>query len=469
MKYREIYKANKVHYILIASLVNSNQPSISLNGGSRYSCHPEQPYKDICKEDINGKYKSYISCSNECETKYIDQCMGDIRNETKKFYLFIKDIVENEHLDVYIKGGNALGLNVLKMVRDKFRNNDKKFEAVFNEFLELELIKDWDFVVYSKQKITDDYRTHLDGIAKKYNLVPRAKTFILYQTKCPILIDEKALFEIAVLDSDNYSKLELPITTMKVRLNQYNKYVYMFARSFFSYHQSRDPFDFDIIKKMLDKISIKVHPYKDGLYDPRDKFDPGNLNQSLIDFIDAFAKGDKKITQLLATHIEDPFRLFYRLLEKNIPKTEKIKLFMQKHLNNYPSWLMDTNIIKTVVNDFCVALGEKLVNIYNNVDLVPITSDSSNIDSSISIITTSDSSTNKDDNSVTPIIKNVMRFLSGVNFGRTQIEYNNFTENGKECVKIIFAPLLKKIKLNELQNTHKMIVFLKFLKLKNIG
>lgn len=459
MNHGEIYKINKAHYILITSPVNSNQTSISLNGGSKYSCRPEQPYKDICKEDTKGKYKSYISCSNDCESKYIDQRLGNIRNESKKFYFFIKDIVENEHLDVYIKGGNALGLNVLKMIRDKFRNNDKKFEEVFNEFLDLELIKDWDFVAYSKQKITKHYRNNLDSVAKKYNLVPRAKTFILYQTKHPLLIDEKVLFEIAVLDSDNYSKLELPLTTMKIRINRYNKYIYMFAKSFFSYQQSQDLFDLDIIKKMLDTISIKVHYHKDGLYDPRDKFDPGNLNQSLIEFIDAFAKGDKKITQFLATHIEDPFRLFYRLLEKNIPKTEKIKLFAKKYLNIFPSWLMDVDKIKTVVNDFCVALGEKIVNVYDNVDLMQISSDSTDVEFSDSSL---------DNNFLSPSIKNVMRFLSGVNFGRTQIEYNNFTDNGKECVKTMFAPLLKKIKLDELQNADKLIVFLKFLKLRNI-
>ena len=458
MDHREIYKTNKVHYVLITS----NQTLISLKGGSKYSCHPEKLYKDICKEDSKGKYKSHISCSNECETKYIDQHLGDISKESKKFYFFIKDIVENEHLDVYIKGGNALGLNVLKMVRDKFRNNDKKFEEVFNEFLDLGLIKDWDFAAYSRQKITEDYRNHLDSVAKKHTLVSRAKTYILYQTKYPLRIDEKALFEIAVLDSDNYSKLELPLTTMKIRINRYNKYVYMFAKSFFSYQQSQDPFDLDIIKKMLDNISVKVHPHKDGLYDPRDKFDPGDLNQNLIEFIDAFAKGDKKITQFLVIHLEDPFRLFYRLLEKNIPKTEKIRLFTKKYLNVFPSWLMDVDKIKRIVHDFCIALGKKLVDVYDDVDLAQISSDSADIDSSVSADTSSDS------DFLSPSIKNVMGFLSGVNFGRTQIEYKNFTDNGKECVKTIFAPLLNKIKIDELQNTDKLIVFLKFLKSKNI-
>ena len=44
-------------------------------------------------------------------------------------------------------------------------------------------------------EIDEKYRAKLDKIAKKQRLVPRAKTFVLYQTMHPILIYEKALFE----------------------------------------------------------------------------------------------------------------------------------------------------------------------------------------------------------------------------------------------------------------------------------
>ena len=67
-------------------------------------------------------------------------------------------------------------------------------------------------------------------MASKQRLVPRAKTFVLYQTKYPILVYEKALFEIAILDSDStdFSKMEIPMTTMKVRVNLSNiKYIFM--------------------------------------------------------------------------------------------------------------------------------------------------------------------------------------------------------------------------------------------------
>lgn len=418
---------------------------LNLKGGERHDCKPENKYSEICIPNIKGQYKSKESCVNDCENKYINHQLirANIKGETVKFYLFIKDIIQNEKIDVYVKGGNVIGLYVLKMIYNKYKNNDRAFKDAFDEFLKLELIKDWDFASYTKNKISQEYRDKLDSIAHKYKLVPRAKTFILYQTKHPILTDDKALFEISVLDSDAYSKLEIPMTTMKVKVTEYNlKYIYMFAKSFLSYKLTGEEFDFDILKKMINKINVITHPHKEGLYDPGSLFDKGCLNNELINFINDYSKKDKKIAQFLVIHIEDPFRLLFRLPEKNIPKTEKIKEFIRKELkeSNMPSWLMDTDKISKLVESFAKSLGQKIGNVYAD--------------------------NFKKTNSVTESMNKVVEFMKGVTFNRTQLEYDTFTDKNKEILKLIFKPLIGEVSIEEfkgMDETDNLIKFIKFL------
>ena len=412
---------------------------LEAKGGERHTCVPTNAYLKICIPDLKGQYKSKESCMNDCENKYINHNLikANIRNECLIFKFFIKDIIDNEGIDVYVKGGNSLGALIMKLIYNKYKNNDAKFKSTFNKFLELNLIRDWDFASYTKnnKKIDDVYHKKLDGIARKYKLVPRAKTFILYQTRKPILIDDMALFEISVLDSDNYSSMELPMTTMKIKVHEHNlKYIFMFAKSFLTHKTINEEMDLDIIKKMIDRTHVIIHPHKDGLYDPGNKVDKGELNDNLVEFIDNFADRDKKITQFLITHIQDPFRLLYRLPEKNIPKTIKIKNFIRTELGEtkMPSWLMDTDKIIDLVNLFAIELGKKLCNVYTK---------------------------NKS-------MDEVVKFMNGVKFNRTQIEFDNCCNKSQDFLKIIFEPLVNKVKIEEIEKldgTDKLIKFIKFL------
>ena len=85
------------------------------------------------------------------------------------------------------------------MLHDKYKNNN--FEKYFEKFLELDLIRDWDFACYTRngKKIDEKYRQQLDGLSEKNKMVQRAKTFILYQAKRPIKINNQALFVSLVL------------------------------------------------------------------------------------------------------------------------------------------------------------------------------------------------------------------------------------------------------------------------------
>ena len=404
--------------------------------GGKFDCQPKNEFKNICQESSTGKYKSKDSCLNECENLYIkDQLIKEnLYQETGKFYNFIKELINKEKMTVYIKGGNALGLQVLKMIYDEYKNNDQKFKKYFDEFLKLELIKDWDFAAYTKKEITENDRDMLDKLAKQYQLVPRAKTFILYQTKKPILTDDKPLFEISILDNEKYSSMEIPLTTMKVKVTEYNvKYIFMCAKSFIS-HKKGQQFDMELLKRMISKISVIINPHQNGFYNDPKNFDKGELNDKLIEYIRNYAKYEKNLPQFLATHLEDPFRMLYRLPEKNIPKTKKIIKLLETTLPHmrYIGWLFDPDFVIEMIELFTKELGNKIEKIYE-----------------------------KDG------IDSVDKFLDGVYWSRTEIEYNKLIgEFGKKLLNNILGKLIKQMgkdNIEKLDSKNKFYHLLQFL------
>jgi hypothetical protein len=447
-----------------------NQDKQHNQEGGRFDCDPSKPFKDLCFEKQDGKYKNKEGCVNDCENNHINYHLikTGIKGETIKFYLFIKDIIKNQKCDVYIKGGNVIGLKVLKMIRDKYKNDDKKFAEVFEKFLELELIKDWDFAGYTKKPITDEYRETLDKIANEYKLVPRAKTFILYQTKRPLLTDDKPMFEIALLDSDSFTKLEIPLTTMKVKVNEYNlKYIFMFCKSFMlnknynrkdkSYIKTEEKpkdkdteykayindFDFDMLKRMIDKIQIIIYPHAIGLYEVnKNNFDKGILSDELVKFIQKYDDFDKNLPQFLIIHIEDPYRILYRLPEKNMKKNDKIKKFIEDYINKTrQSWLFDSTFIDKSIKIFMDDLGKHILSTYNTVY--------------------------EKTKSRQESLEKALTILDGISFNRVQIDYNMLTDYGKHILRLLFGDLINKIdiiNLGELTNSNvKTIEFIKFL------
>ena len=445
MNYYEKYIKYKTKYLsLVNNISNKNEINILPNdidndidtnnkiqdgGSSKFICKPNKyRYKETCTENTNGSYKTKKDCEEECDPKFISIQLkkANLHKESLQFYFFIQDLINKEQMSIYIKGGNVIGLAVLKLIYDAYKNDNRKFSHAFENFLKMELIKDWDFTGYTHNKeINEQYRNKLDKIASKQRLVPRAKTFVLYQTKYPILIYEKALFEIAILDSDStdFSKMEIPMTTMKVRINLTNiKYIFMLAKSFYSQTQKHIPIDLDIVKKILGSIEVIVHPHKSGLYDPVKGLDVGELNKDLVEFIFNFTNGDIYWTQFLITQLEDPFRLIYRMCEKNITKTEKITDFIKKniHRNKYPSWLLDASKTMGIINRFISELGKKLAQIYKQ----------------------------------TNDLNSVLEFLSGANFGKPQIqiEWDTFNQETKLRLKRIFEPVVKQIGLEEFKS-----------------
>jgi hypothetical protein len=331
------------------------------------------------------------------------------------------------------------------MTYDHCIKNKLDFKEYFNDFLELGLIRDWDFSAYTDRDIDDAYRAKFDKLAKKYGLVPRAKTFILYQTRNPIQLDDQALFEIAVLDGDDLADLELPMTTMKVKINRRNlKYVYMFAKCFYQFRKFNEPIDIDIIKHMIKNIHILMYPYEKGLFKTsEDTFDVADLSKDMVDFIEKFANKDRDLEQFLVTQIAEPHRMCYRLLEKNIPKVVKITEYLESHgiVNKKPDWMFNENFILSTINNFMTDLGKEMLKKYKSKS---IKRNSVDIEG----------------------LNKVSEFIEGINLNRIRIEYDKFPALGKELVNKMFLPIYEVLKddLDELPKDNSLVMTLKFLK-----
>lgn len=425
--------------ILIALVVVFKKQRLmhNINGSKEHSifkCNPKKyRYIDTCKHTHqnlveNNRYNTLKDCQEECDSKFISIQLkkANLYKETSQFHRFIQDLITNENINVYIKGGNVIGLAVLKVIYDAYKHNHNKFKHAFNNFLKMNLIKDWDFIGYTVNNDIDDiYRAKLDTLAMKQKLVPRAKTFILYQAKRPILVDNKALFEIVIsdLESSSFSKMEIPMTTMKIRINFDNiKYIFMLAKSFYSWSYKQIPIDLDLMKKILSLVCVETHPHSFGLYNPRNQLDTGALNIDLVKFINDFTNNNIYWTQFLITQLEDPYRIIYRMPEKNIIKADLITNFIKHniHFHKPISWLIDPVKTTNTLNRFTKTLSIKLVQIYKQ----------------------------------TNSLNAVFIFLSGAYFGKPQIqiEWRQFNQDTKSRLKNIFNPLITEIGLDNFKN-----------------
>jgi hypothetical protein len=443
---------NYINHILVGgrkrkkNINKSKSGSNNLSDGTnseRFNCEPENKFSEICSSNSKGYYNSKSSCMNDCENKYIKYNLkkANIFSETTIFSNFIYTLLSQKY-DVYLKGGTVLGLYILKLLYEKYGNNEKEFEKNFNDLLKLDLIKDWDFTTYTYNNIDENLEKELANIAKKNNLVRRGKTFILYQTEYPIKVNDSALFEISIMEDEIFSNLELPLTTMKIKINKKNlNYIFMFAKCFYSYKVKNIPIETDIIKHMISKLNFYIYPNKNGLFSiNKDNYHIGNLNKNIVEYIHKFSHNlDKE--QFFITQIQEPNRIFYRLLEKNIPKNEKIVAFLKKYdLPSDHSWLLDTKSIEKLISTFINNLGDKIIDIFN-----------------------------KQSNPVDGL-NAVSAFLDGIYLKRIEIEYPNTGEKGKNLIKKLLSKINKKIPKDFYYKykDNKLIECLAFLNKKNL-
>lgn len=439
---------NYINNILVGGkrkrkIKNKSKSELSDDNSERFNCDPENKFSEICSSNSKGYYNSKSSCMNDCENKYIKYNLkkANIYNETNIFSNFIYTLLSKNY-EVYLKGGTVLGLYILKLLYDKYGNDYTTFEKYFNELLKLDLIKDWDFTSYTHSLIDEKLKESLNSLAKKNHLVLRGKTFILYQTEFPIKLNDVALFDFSILKEEIFSNLEMPLTTMKIKINKKNlNHIFMFAKCFYSYKVKNIPIDTDIIKHMISKLNFFIYPNKNGLFSINtDNYHIGSLNKNIVEYIRKFSHNIDK-EQFLITQIQEPNRIFYRLLEKNIPKVEKIISFLKKYeLQSDHSWLFDSKSIEKLINSFISNLGDKILDVFN-----------------------------KESNPVDGL-NAVTDFLDGVNLRRIEIEYHNTGEKGKNLIKKLLSKVYRKIPENFYYKykDNKLIECFAFLKRKKL-
>ena len=443
MDYKVKYIKYKTKYLRLLSEQKQNN-NINQIGGDNYSCNLNNKFNSICTINENGQYESKEKCMEICEYKYINKHLikSRLKKETMQYNNLIKDLI-TKNISVYIKGGTVLGLLILKELyicgtTNNWSNN--LWFKYFNKFIKLNLIRDWDFACYTNdEKITDEYKTKLDKIANKHKMVSRAKTFILYQAKYPIKLEDQALFELSILEDDDNINLELPMTTIKVKVTLDNiNHIFMLANCFYVYNKYKKTItDINFIKHAIKNIDLIIPEHKDGLYIMK-KLYSGDLSPEFVSFIKNFAKSNINLQQFLITHFIEPNRMFYRLLVKNIPKSNKIKLFYQQNQSfcglktKMPSWLINSKYINNQIESFINNLSSHIYNIYL-----------------------------KNESNFEKIILELDKFFIGVNFNRIQIEYNNIDTSGKTLIKTLFEKIQA---LENIKNTDsdlvKLLLFL---------
>lgn len=424
LDYLEKYIKYKTKYLELK--INSFQL-----GGNRYSCNHNKNFADICYEEDNGKYKTKNKCINDCQIKYINKklILSKLKKETLQFTNLFRELLK-ENIKIYLKGGNLIGLMVLKTIYDKYPGNS--FDKYFNEFLKLELIRDWDFFGHTNAPITDDIKNKLNSIAFPLGMVSRAKTFILYQTKYPINNYDKALFEISILENDKILNSEFALTISKIKISNKNLLqIFMLAESFYSYYLNNKPIDIDFIKYLIKDIEFFIPKHKKGLI-YRTKLETNNISPKLLYLITNFSKNDITFQQFLITHLIEPNRLFYRLLEKNIPKSQKITVYFNENNISIPSWIIDYKYILNQVQLFIEIFSSKIYKIYIN---------------------------NKKNKKI--LIEELDKLFEGIKLIRIQLEFKNIKCEGRKLLKILFERIYKDI-ITEKNNSElvKLLIFL---------
>lgn len=336
----------------------------NLTGGG-FLCNYKNNFSKLCYQK-NGKtkYNTEVQCFKDCKVDFFKEQIktNNIEGESIKFRKFIKHLINKENIDIYIRGGNALGLYVLKIILDNSKD-DITFLKNMEIFKKTELIKDWDFVSFTDHEINKEYMDYMEKKADEFRLVPRAKRFILYQTKRPILTHDKALYEISVFNKEKmvkYSDLEMPLSTIELPIDN-NNILYIFYLS--TIFNLNNKLDLDALKYILNKLDFIVYKSILGYYDiTKDILDDGNLSFDMLKFIEDIDENLYK-QQFLITHIKDPYRLCFRLQTKNLPKTEKIQNLFKELKINYSKfdWLLNLDDVNKLCLKFVNRLGERLV------------------------------------------------------------------------------------------------------------
>jgi hypothetical protein len=301
---------------------------------SKFKCDIQRKMKDdLCVEDPNGEFEAKDLCERTCFNRVLE-------NEIRDWTQFFHELFTLGNINIYCKGGSTLGLVVLQHLLTKSPTPE-----IIREFVELKLIKDWDFTILLEPSQDP---TQIITIAEKNNFKNEASIFPILRRRPNIQIAGEHLFELSIKNSENMSDLELPLTTLKFQITPANiNNFFILTKYFLQAHELELAAVLDILNT-FDFNSSTVSVIK-GFFNIEGRcIDYGGLSEDLFRIlesmrgeIEAAGFNPNTFIQFLVAQFKEPDRLIVRFFGKNVPKSQKIKSLFDRHGVRLPPWLFD--------------------------------------------------------------------------------------------------------------------------------
>ena len=317
---------------------------IRQNGGG-FKCDLTRKTKgDLCIEDedpSNDRDKAY--CENACSTE-------KLTGEITIWENYLRALLTDEH-HIYAKGGSILGIIVLK---DLLLNKPITHELI-NEYNEMNLIKDWDLTVVN---VTDEIKSSIKSKGIAYDILDEATAFPVLRYRDGILIANENLLELSIKTSENLSDLEVPLTAIKFELKLSNLSNFLnLIKLLFNQNTIFD--NIDEIKRTLELLDLTPTNirFEDGFFTVLpEQFNDGGLSPELLSTIES-SSSELSHRQFLVSQFKEPDRLIYRLLDKNLKKSNNIRNLYGRHGLSQPAFLINEEKIKTLITTFFTNLN----------------------------------------------------------------------------------------------------------------
>jgi hypothetical protein len=339
--YQEKYLKYKNKYLKLKDLIG---------GENKFKCNKEnRKIGYLCDLDETGTFIT----KDECEIKCLEEKLNEEFCAWRKLFEWSSKKFKDIH--IYCKGGSALGLLVLKTILDKDRNK-------YTDFIDLKLIKDWDFTV----NMSLEQQAQFIIKAQELGIVNQGQDLVILRFKKGLqlvedcLSDGDYLLELSIKTTQELYDLELPLTNLKFEVNSDN--IELFFEIVKMYVKKK--VDLDIMSSNLNTLLTtivvngieQVDSIENGLYtitDPK-KISTANLNSKLLEIMDSvpYVSGDSinqlTMKQFLITQLCQPDRLFLRFLGKNVIKSQNITRFFQANGIALPEWLINASILDEI-------------------------------------------------------------------------------------------------------------------------
>ncbi len=278
-----------------------------------------------------------------------------LEQEINDWCKYLHDLIG---FNIYLKGGSVLGLKILQMMINHGKLNDQTLK----DFCELQLIKDWDYTIYYDENII-----LTKEIYEKHNIKNEASTMIVVRHTNKTMINGESLFEASIKKNEPLSALEIPLTSMKIKLKSLEdiQSIKKIAAMFYN-----NNIDLDQLISIINRIKIEIMDCENGLFNITndiDNIDNGDLSLLMLNLISESSINSSQ-KQFLISNLVQPDRLFYRFKEKNIKKNAKIVKFLTE-MNisiKEEKWLIDdTNKItlEKLIDDFIISVQEHINNL----------------------------------------------------------------------------------------------------------